>query len=66
MNKWWGYLHTNGNIQVKRFFCYEDLTEASESPFVQRVSMVVLASSRDEAVEKVKKELLNVDKRGQP
>jgi hypothetical protein len=33
-NKWWGYLHTNGSIQAKRFFDHRDLQEAAESPFV--------------------------------
>lgn len=34
--KWWGYLHTNGKIQVKRYFEPLDISEAEESPFVER------------------------------
>ena len=34
---WWGYIHTNGTIQVKRYFGPEDIREAHESPFVARV-----------------------------
>jgi hypothetical protein len=34
---WWGYLHTDGHIQVKRYFDPLDLKEAHESPFVERV-----------------------------
>ena len=25
--KWWGYVHTNGTIQVKRYFDKQDLEE---------------------------------------
>jgi len=43
--KWWGYLHTNGTPQVKRFFSNEDISEAAASPFCLRVSGVY--GSRD-------------------
>lgn len=33
--KWWGYLHTDGSVHVKRYFGPEDLVEARESPFVR-------------------------------
>lgn len=36
--KWWGYLHTNGNIQVKRYFGPRDISEAIESPFCEKVT----------------------------
>jgi hypothetical protein len=49
-NKWWGYLHTNGSIQAKRYFDKRDLSEAHESPFVERVSGVVEAADRNEAL----------------
>lgn len=48
--KWWGYLHTNGHVQVKRFFDQLDLDEANESPFVQRVTEPFEANDRDEAI----------------
>lgn len=59
MNKldWWGYLHTNGHIQVKRYFdarCFED---ADESPFVVKRTNVFKASDRDDAIEIVKSQL---------
>lgn len=34
---WWGYLHTNNKLQLKRYFDSRDLDEAKESPFVQRI-----------------------------
>ena len=49
-NLWWAYLHTEGTIQVKRFFDDEDLKEAAESPFVQRYLRPFEADSRDEAL----------------
>lgn len=33
-NEWWGYLHQNGKIHVKRFFSDIDMQDAAESPFV--------------------------------
>ncbi len=37
MNRWWGYIHVNGQKFVKRYFCQEDMKEANESPFVKAV-----------------------------
>lgn len=50
MNEWWGYKHTNGTINVKRFWDYQDIDEARESDFVVRVSAVFNARSREEAL----------------
>lgn len=55
--KWWGYLHTNGSIQVKRFFDYRDLDDAHDSPFVSAVCQPFDASGRDEAIQHVAKTL---------
>jgi len=46
---WWGYLHTSGTVQIKRYFSQLDLDEANESPFVQRSYGPFPASGRDEA-----------------
>ena len=48
--QWWGYLHTNGSIQVKRYFDEGDLTEARESPFVVTTCRPFDADNRDEAI----------------
>lgn len=49
-NKWWGYLHINGTIQAKRFFSRLDVSEAMDSPFVDRVWGPFEAEDRDEAL----------------
>lgn len=49
-NVWWGYLHTSGTIQAKRYFSPEDISEAHESPFVAQVVAPFSASDRDEAI----------------
>lgn len=54
MNEWWGYKHTSGTYQAKRYFGQLDITEALESPFCEMVVGPFLAKDRDEALEKVK------------
>lgn len=54
MNKWWGYLHINGSLQVKRYFSPEDIMEAHESPFVDAVAGPWECSGREGALEKLK------------
>jgi len=49
-NQWWGYLHTQGTIQAKRYFGIRDIEEANESPFVQNVFGPFEASDRTEAL----------------
>ncbi len=48
-NEWWGYLHTNGTVQVKRAFSdlAADMADAQSSPFVRRVYGPVLARRRE-------------------
>ena len=53
---WWGYLHTNGKIQVKRWFNDpRDLDDAYESPFCDRVFQPFPADSRENAIEHIQK-----------
>jgi len=47
---WWGYLHVNGSLQVKRYFDEIDITEAWESPFVQRVYGPWECTGREDAL----------------
>lgn len=51
---WWGYIHENGSLHVKRFFDYEDLSEAKVSPFVRSVHGPWEVNSREEALNKLK------------
>ena len=46
---WWGYLHTSGTVQLKRFFDERDIQDAADSPFVARIFQPFEASSREEA-----------------
>lgn len=55
---WWGYLHINNNVQVKRYFDKRDIEEAFVSDFVNKVTDNPFpAKNREEAL-KICKELL--------
>jgi hypothetical protein len=51
---WWGYKHTSGSYQAKRYFENRDVVEAAESPFCEMAVGPFEASSRDEALKIVK------------
>lgn len=53
--QWWGYLHTEGTHQAKRYFEPLDIQEANESPFCAKVVGPFMAANRDEAIETVKR-----------
>lgn len=55
--QWWGYLHVNGTVQVKRFFDQGDLTEARGSDFVERVVGPFDATDRSDAIVKAREKL---------
>ena len=57
-NEWWGYLHTNGTVQVKRFFGPRDIAEAQESDFVVRTTVPFVAVNREDAMVKAESVLL--------
>lgn len=59
---WWGYIHTNDTIQVKRYFGPEDIEEAKESPFVQCCHGPFEANSRREAKEKLVEHFRSINK----
>lgn len=50
---WWGYLHTEGTIQAKRYFEPLDIQEANESPFCEIVVGSFEAIDRVEALFKI-------------
>ena len=58
-NFWFGYLHQNGTIQVKRWFGdKKDYTEDCEgNDFVQQVVKPFSANTREEATEIIKEKL---------
>ena len=51
---WWGYKHTSGTLQAKRYFGKLDIQEAHESPFCDIVVGPFNANGRDEALEYIK------------
>ena len=54
--QWWGYVHTNGSLQAKRYFDKRDLEDAYESDFVAQVIQPFDASGREEALEHISKQ----------
>lgn len=54
-NLWWAYLHSNGNIIVKRYLEHSDIHDAKVSPFVSRILTTFSAKDRSDAVEIAKK-----------
>ncbi len=55
MNKWHGYIHTNGTLQVKRFFSRDDIDQSS--PFVSIYLNPIEAENRGDAIEKLSKSI---------
>lgn len=51
---WWGYKHTSGTYQAKRYFDKRDIEEAYESPFCKQVVQPFTAKNREEALEIIK------------
>ena len=52
-NLWWGYKHTSGSYQAKRYFDQQDIDDAHESPFCDMVVGPFKAKDREEALKKV-------------
>ncbi len=55
LNKWWAYMHRNGNVSVKRLLDSRSIDDAEDSPFVAFVIGMVKAETREEAEIKLKK-----------
>jgi hypothetical protein len=51
---YWGYKHTSGTYQAKRYFGALDTNEAKDSPFCEQVVGPFLAKDREEALQLVK------------
>ena len=51
---WWGYLHSNGELQIKRFWDYTCIEDAKESPYAKEIIMPFYAINSDEAEEKAR------------
>ena len=55
MIKWWGYVHVNGTLHVKRYFDMGDLREAAESDFVAFVYGTWDIDNREDAMKKLER-----------
>lgn len=53
---WWGYKHTSGTLQAKRYFSRLDTEEAEQSPFCQHVVYPFHAANRDEALKYIEEQ----------
>ena len=54
---WYGYRHTNGRVQVKRFFGVRDLEDCRDSDFVVSYTAAFPAEGREDAMEKAEHRL---------
>jgi hypothetical protein len=53
---WWGYIHENGSIQVKRYLDdYYSIEDARGSPYVKEVYVPFEAKDREDAIDIIKK-----------
>lgn len=50
---WWGYQHTNGNYQAKRYWDERDIEDALDSPFCAIIIPPFEATGREDALEKI-------------
>ena len=57
---WWGYMHSNGGVQVKRYFGPMDITEARQSPFVHQIVGPFKAFGRADAETYVTEQLKDI------
>ena len=59
MNKWWAYLHTSGEVKLKRYLGNMEgiLEDADESPFCVSRTEVFMAKDSTEARKIAEKEL---------
>ncbi len=58
-NMWWGYLHANGSVQVKRWFgdIADYTTDCDGNPFVIEVVAPFEAKTREDALSFIRKRL---------
>ena len=52
--KWWGYIHVDKSLILKRYYDYEDIRDAERYDFVSVIIQPFRAGSRAEALEILK------------
>lgn len=50
---WWGYIHIDESVHLKRYFDKLDISDALDSPFVKSVYGPWEVNSREEALKKL-------------
>ncbi len=62
---WWGYLHSSGTIQVKRWHgdVCDYTTDCEDNPFVVRVVPPFIAGDKKEATDYITRALAAADAR---
>jgi len=55
--KWWGWIPTNGTLQVRRFSNDQELLKVGKLSYCKTISQVVEAHSKMEAIELLCKDL---------
>lgn len=55
--EWWGYIHVDGRLHVKRYHSESQILDALESDFVKFISGRVYAKNKEEATKLIKEDL---------
>lgn len=63
LNLWWGYLHINNTLKVKRFFDFIDIIDAEKSPFVKQIFRPFPAENHNDAVLIISEELAQASRK---
>jgi hypothetical protein len=58
-NLWWGYLHQNGSLIIKRYLSEDDVLEALESDFCVKIFNPFWATTRQDALNQINNKLKN-------
>jgi hypothetical protein len=59
----WGYLHTEGTIHIKRYHSQNDIVDGIASPFCKHVVGPILAPNREEGAKIISQRLLTLEMR---
>lgn len=55
--EWWGYIHTDGTLHIKRYLSETQILDALNSDFVKVISGRVYADDKKEATKLIKEDL---------
>jgi hypothetical protein len=55
--EWWGYIHIDGTLHIKRYYTQTQILDALESDFVKFISGRVYAKDKAEATKLIQEDL---------